>query len=70
MAHRGPVDRLTQGYAAIAQGFGLAASTFVWADPPPSGDLPEKIVDGAASCAADPDIVPVCRLWKADVPAR
>jgi hypothetical protein len=22
---------------------------------------------GQASCAAEPDIVPVCRLWKADV---
>jgi radical SAM protein with 4Fe4S-binding SPASM domain len=28
----------------------------------------EELVMGAASCAADPDIVPVCRLWKADVP--
>lgn len=30
----------------------------------PAGEL----VMGQASCAADPDIVPVCRLWKADVP--
>jgi len=28
----------------------------------------EELVMGSASCAADPDIVPVCRLWKADVP--
>lgn len=28
----------------------------------------EELVMGAASCAAEPDIVPVCRLWKADVP--
>ncbi|MEU3553322.1 radical SAM/SPASM domain-containing protein [Streptomyces fragilis] len=29
----------------------------------------EEIVDGRASCAAYPDIVPVCRLWKS-VPAN
>jgi hypothetical protein len=23
---------------------------------------------GAASCTTDDDIIPVCRLWKADVP--
>jgi radical SAM protein with 4Fe4S-binding SPASM domain len=28
----------------------------------------EELVMGQASCAAEPDIVPVCRLWKADVP--
>ena len=28
----------------------------------------EELVMGSASCAAQPDIVPVCRLWKADVP--
>jgi radical SAM protein with 4Fe4S-binding SPASM domain len=28
----------------------------------------EELVMGSASCAADPEIVPVCRLWKADVP--
>jgi radical SAM protein with 4Fe4S-binding SPASM domain len=28
----------------------------------------EEIVMGTASCAADPQIVPVCRLWKADIP--
>jgi radical SAM protein with 4Fe4S-binding SPASM domain len=28
----------------------------------------EELVMGAASCTTDPDIVPVCRLWKADVP--
>jgi radical SAM protein with 4Fe4S-binding SPASM domain len=28
----------------------------------------EELVMGTASCAADPDVVPVCRLWKADVP--
>jgi radical SAM protein with 4Fe4S-binding SPASM domain len=28
----------------------------------------EELVMGAASCASEPDIVPVCRLWKADVP--
>src|SRR5262249_6265652 len=28
----------------------------------------EEVVMGTASCAAEPDIVPVCRLWKADVP--
>lgn len=28
----------------------------------------EELVLGAASCAVEPDIVPVCRLWKADVP--
>ncbi|GAA3772223.1 mycofactocin radical SAM maturase [Plantactinospora mayteni] len=28
----------------------------------------EELVMGAASCAVEPDIVPVCRLWKADVP--
>ncbi|MEU7906369.1 radical SAM/SPASM domain-containing protein [Actinoplanes sp. NPDC049118] len=28
----------------------------------------EELVMGAASCAAVEDIVPVCRLWKADVP--
>jgi radical SAM protein with 4Fe4S-binding SPASM domain len=28
----------------------------------------EELVMGAASCATDPDILPVCRLWKADVP--
>lgn len=28
----------------------------------------EELVMGTASCAANPDIVPVCRLWKADVP--
>jgi radical SAM protein with 4Fe4S-binding SPASM domain len=27
----------------------------------------EELVMGSASCAADPDIVPVCRLWKSDV---
>ncbi|MEU4243127.1 radical SAM protein [Actinoplanes sp. NPDC026619] len=27
----------------------------------------EELVMGSASCAADPDVVPVCRLWKADV---
>lgn len=27
----------------------------------------EDLVMGQASCAAEPDIVPVCRLWKADV---
>ncbi|ABP54445.1 radical SAM/SPASM domain-containing protein [Salinispora tropica] len=27
----------------------------------------EELVMGAASCAAEPDIVPVCRLWKADI---
>ncbi|MGH3903766.1 MAG: radical SAM protein [Pseudonocardiaceae bacterium] len=27
----------------------------------------EELVMGTASCAANPDIVPVCRLWKADV---
>jgi radical SAM protein with 4Fe4S-binding SPASM domain len=35
-----------------------------------SGGCPaEQIVDGRASCAAYPDIVPVCRLWKS-VPAN
>jgi radical SAM protein with 4Fe4S-binding SPASM domain len=29
----------------------------------------EEIVDGGASCAAEPDIVPVCRLWKS-IPAN
>ncbi|MEU6743665.1 radical SAM/SPASM domain-containing protein [Streptosporangium sandarakinum] len=28
----------------------------------------EELVMGTPSCASDPDIVPVCRLWKADVP--
>lgn len=28
----------------------------------------EELVMGAASCAVEPDIVPVCRLWKANVP--
>ena len=28
----------------------------------------EELVMGAASCSTDPDLVPVCRLWKADVP--
>lgn len=28
----------------------------------------EELVMGAASCTTEPDIVPVCRLWKADVP--
>jgi len=28
----------------------------------------EELVMGRASCATEPDIVPVCRLWKADVP--
>lgn len=28
----------------------------------------EQVVMGAASCAVEDDIVPVCRLWKADVP--
>lgn len=28
----------------------------------------EELIMGSASCAADPDILPVCRLWKADVP--
>ncbi|MGH8909548.1 MAG: radical SAM protein [Egibacteraceae bacterium] len=28
----------------------------------------EELVMGSASCATEPDIVPVCRLWKADVP--
>lgn len=28
----------------------------------------EELVMGAPSCATGPDIVPVCRLWKADVP--
>jgi radical SAM protein with 4Fe4S-binding SPASM domain len=28
----------------------------------------EELVMGTSSCAADPEIVPVCRLWKADVP--
>lgn len=28
----------------------------------------EEIVMGSASCANEPDIVPVCRLWKADIP--
>jgi radical SAM protein with 4Fe4S-binding SPASM domain len=27
----------------------------------------EQLVMGSASCATDPQIVPVCRLWKADV---
>ncbi len=27
----------------------------------------EEIVTGSASCSSEPDIVPVCRLWKADV---
>jgi radical SAM protein with 4Fe4S-binding SPASM domain len=27
----------------------------------------EELVMGSASCAVEPDIVPVCRLWKADV---
>lgn len=27
----------------------------------------EELVMGAASCSTDPDIVPVCRLWKANV---
>jgi radical SAM protein with 4Fe4S-binding SPASM domain len=27
----------------------------------------EELVMGSASCAAEPDIVPVCRLWKADI---
>lgn len=27
----------------------------------------EELVMGAASCTTDPDIVPVCRLWKADI---
>jgi radical SAM protein with 4Fe4S-binding SPASM domain len=27
----------------------------------------EELVMGAASCTAQPDVVPVCRLWKADV---
>ncbi|MGB7127525.1 MAG: radical SAM protein [Candidatus Rhabdochlamydia sp.] len=26
----------------------------------------EKLVMGQASCASDPDIIPVCRLWKSD----
>jgi radical SAM protein with 4Fe4S-binding SPASM domain len=30
----------------------------------------EKIVDGAASCSTDPEIVPVCRLWKSDIPTQ
>ncbi len=28
----------------------------------------EELVMGAASCATHPDVVPVCRLWKADIP--
>lgn len=28
----------------------------------------EALVMGTASCASEPDIVPVCRLWKADAP--
>jgi radical SAM protein with 4Fe4S-binding SPASM domain len=28
----------------------------------------EELVMGGASCSVEPDIVPVCRLWKADVP--
>ncbi|WP_239134539.1 SPASM domain-containing protein [Rugosimonospora africana] len=28
----------------------------------------EELVMGQASCAVEPDIVPVCRLWKADIP--
>ncbi|MGH3428998.1 MAG: radical SAM protein, partial [Mycobacteriales bacterium] len=28
----------------------------------------EELVMGGASCDAEPDIVPVCRLWKADIP--
>src|SRR5262249_52393914 len=28
----------------------------------------EELVMGQASCAAESDVVPVCRLWKADVP--
>lgn len=27
----------------------------------------EELVMGSASCASEPDIVPVCRLWKADI---
>lgn len=30
----------------------------------------EAIVMGASSCSTDPDIVPVCRLWKAMSPRR
>src|SRR5262249_2344137 len=28
----------------------------------------EELVWGSASCRPEPDIVPVCRLWKPDVP--
>jgi radical SAM protein with 4Fe4S-binding SPASM domain len=28
----------------------------------------EEVVMGASSCSTYPDIVPVCRLWKSDVP--
>ncbi|MGH3882088.1 MAG: radical SAM protein [Pseudonocardiaceae bacterium] len=28
----------------------------------------EEVVMGSASCVREPDIVPVCRLWKADIP--
>ncbi|MGH4011909.1 MAG: SPASM domain-containing protein [Pseudonocardiaceae bacterium] len=27
----------------------------------------EELVMGSASCASEPDIVPICRLWKADI---
>ena len=30
----------------------------------------EELVMGAASCASDPGIVPLCRLRKADIPTR
>lgn len=28
----------------------------------------EQVVDGAASCETDPELVPVCRLWTTTVP--
>jgi radical SAM protein with 4Fe4S-binding SPASM domain len=30
----------------------------------------EEIVMGGSSCAAEPDIVPVCRLWKSSAKAE
>lgn len=28
----------------------------------------EEVIMGSASCASEPNIVPVCQLWKADIP--